>query len=335
MIRVGVIGYGYWGPNLVRNYHASDKTEIRMVCDLDAERVKKVSKLYPSVKLTTDIDEIINSDEIDALSIATPVSTHYELAMKAMNAGKHVLVEKPIADSSEKCEQMLEAAEKNGVTLMVDHTFPYTAAVRKIRDLVRAGDIGDLYYFDSVRVNLGLFQSDVSVIWDLAVHDLSIMEYVLPCKPIAVTAAGIAHVKDNPVNTAYLTLLYEEDFISHIHVSWLAPVKLRQTLLGGSEKMVVYNDLEQVEKIKVYDKGITVDPSPEDIHQMRIGYRAGDIWAPQIARKEALAELVAHFTDVIDNSASPITSAESGARIVRILEAATESIQDNCKVVTL
>ncbi len=335
MVRTGVIGYGYWGPNLVRNYMENDTTEMSYVCDLDPELLKKVQKRYPSVKVTTQLNELLGSDDVEAVSIATPVHTHFDLAMKALRAGKHVLIEKPMADSSEKCEQMMEEADKQGKVLMVDHTFPYTGAVRKIQELVASGDLGTMQYFDSSRINLGIFQTDVNVLWDLAVHDLSIMEAVFDYHPIAVSATGIAHVNGSPANTAYMTLFFNEPFIAHINVSWLAPVKVRQTLIGGTDKMIVYNDMEPEEKVRVYDKGITVDPSPEDVYKMRVGYRAGDLWVPKLERKEALRELVSHFADVIENGTQPLTSAESGARIVRMLEAATQSLEKQGECINL
>jgi predicted dehydrogenase len=230
---------------------------------------------------------------------------------------------------------MIEEAKKQGKVLMVDHTFPYTGAVQKVKELAEDGTLGTLQYYDSVRINLGLFQDDVNVLWDLAVHDLSIMETVFPFKPVSVSATGISHVDGKPANTAYLTIFYEEKFIAHVAASWLAPAKLRQTLIGGTEKMVVYDDMEPEEKVRLYDKGITVDPSPENIYRMRVGYRAGDVWIPKLRRAEALRELVSHFADVIENGATPITSAESGARIVRILEAATESMKQQGAPVTL
>lgn len=236
MINVAVIGYGYWGPNLVRNFNSSKATNILHVCDQAENQLAKVRALYPAVQATTDLDTVLSDPNVDAISIATPVYTHYDLTMKALKAGKHVLVEKPMADTSGHCREMIAEAEKQGKVLMVDHTFPYTGAVNKIRDLIRDGELGELYYFDSVRVNLGLFQTDVSVLWDLAVHDLSILEHIMDKHPVAVSATGIAHVDGRPENTSYMTLFYDEKFIAHIHVSWLAPVKLRMTLIGGSEK---------------------------------------------------------------------------------------------------
>ncbi|MFC2150220.1 Gfo/Idh/MocA family protein [Calditrichota bacterium] len=326
-MRVGVIGYGYWGPNLVRNYMESEKTELVYVCDLREQVLEGVTRKYPTVKITTSISEVLESDELDAVSIATPVDTHYELTIKALQAGKHVLVEKPMADSSEKCQRMIQAAKDAGKILMVDHTFPYTGAIEKIQQLLDSGELGTMQYFDSTRINLGLFQHDVSVIWDLAVHDLSIMEALFDYKPYGVSATGIAHVEGSPVNTAFMTLYYNEPFIAHINVSWLAPVKLRQTLIGGSDKMVLYDDMEPEEKVKIYDKGITLTPNEKDIIKIKVGYRTGDMTAPKLRRIEALSSLVNHFADVVEKGVKPITSAESGARIVRILEAATESLK--------
>lgn len=329
MIRVGVIGYGYWGPNLVRNFTASPGSEVAYVCDRRPERLKLVASTYPSIALTTDIEEVLRSPEVDAVALATPVSTHFDLAMRGLAAGKHLLVEKPLAHTSEKCKRLIEAAEKRGLVLMVDHTFPYTGAVRKIKDLIDEGQLGEIYYYDSVRVNLGLFQHDVSVVWDLAVHDLSILDYLLADPPEAVSATGMSHVSDQPENVAYLTLFYPNRTLAHIHVNWLAPVKIRQTLIGGSTKMVVYDDLEPSEKIKVYDKGINLESDPEGIYQMRVGYRTGDMWAPQVDRQEALSRMVRHFVDCIEKNADPITSAESGLRIVQIMEAATHSMAES------
>ena len=253
MINIGIIGYGYWGPNLVRNFNSAPNMDVCYVCDLSQKQLSKVNSLYPSITITTDIEEVLKNHHVDAIAIATPVSTHFDLAMKALEAGKHVLVEKPLAENSDKCSRMIDEAAKRNLVLMVDHTFAYTGAVRKIRELIAGKQLGEIYYYDSVRVNLGLFQHDVSVVWDLAVHDLSIMEFLFPEKPIAVSATGISHIEGQPVNIAYLTLFFDNDLIAHIHVNWMAPVKVRQTLIGGSEKMIVYNDLEPTEKIKIYD----------------------------------------------------------------------------------
>ncbi|GAB4549198.1 MAG: Gfo/Idh/MocA family oxidoreductase [Anaerolineae bacterium] len=327
MINVGVIGYGYWGPNLVRNFAESPGSQVVAVSDLDAERLALVRRRYPVIETTTDYRELLADGNVDAIAIATPVSSHFELALQALQAGKHVLVEKPLAANSEEAARLVEEADRRQRVLMVDHTFVYTGAVRKMQELVASAELGEIYYYDSVRVNLGLFQHDVNVIWDLAVHDLSIMEYVLPARPCAVSATGVSHIPGQPANIAYLTLFFDSSLIAHIHVNWLAPVKVRRTLLGGSQKMIVYDDLEPSEKIKVYNKGITVSNGSEHRYQMLIGYRTGDMWAPHLDITEALRTEVLHFTDCLENGKSPITDGMAGMRVVNILEAATRSME--------
>lgn len=326
MIGVAVVGYGYWGPNLARNFQDAPGAELRAVCDQDEQKLCRARARHPGVQMTGDLDGLLSDPRVEAVVIATPVSTHFPLALAALQAGKHVLVEKPLADSAEKCRQLAETARAKGLTLMVDHTFVYTGAVRKIKELVDRGELGNLYYFDSVRVNLGLFQRDVSVIWDLAVHDLAILESVVPYRPVAVSCTGISHVPGQPANTAYLTLMYEQSFIAHMHVSWLAPVKLRQTLIGGSEKMIVYDDLEPSEKVKLYDKGITVRTDAESIARLLVGYRAGDMWAPTLDGTEALQRMARHFLECIASRNEPTTGAESGLRVVGVMEAAAQSM---------
>jgi len=326
MLKVGVVGYGYWGPNLVRNFIESGVSRVQAVSDLNPSRLELVKMRYPTVEVTAQHEDLFREPAIDAIAIATPVATHFDLAMAALKAGKHVLIEKPMADTSERCLRLIDEAARRKKVLMVDHTFPYTGAVRKIRDLIQAGELGDIYYYDSLRINLGLFQHDVSVIWDLAVHDLSIIDFLFRDKPVAVSATGISHVKSQPENVAYLALYFDCNTIAHINVNWLAPVKLRTTLIGGSKKMIVYDDLEATEKVKVYDKGVSIETNPDNIYQMRVGYRAGDMWAPQIDGTESLRTLVRHFVDCIDTGEVPITSGECGCRIVRIMEAATESM---------
>lgn len=262
MINVGVIGYGYWGPNLVRNFAETPGSQVVGVCDLRPERLSSVQARYPAIKTTTDYRELLTDPSIDAIAIATPVSTHFDLALQALQAGKHVFVEKPMTATSEQATRLVEKAERCNRVLMVDHTFVYTGAVRKMRDLVEKNEVGEIYYYDSVRVNLGLFQHDVNVIWDLAVHDLSIMDYVLRVFPVAVSATGMSHLSGQPENVAYVTLFFETNMIAHLHVNWLSPVKVRRTLVGGSLKMIVYDDLEPSDRIKVYDKGVTVNKSP-------------------------------------------------------------------------
>ncbi|MGO4441348.1 Gfo/Idh/MocA family protein [Rhizobium sp. RAF56] len=338
MIGVAVIGYGYWGPNLVRNFVETPDARLIYVCDLRMERLAAVQSRYPAVEITDDIEKVLSDPRVDAIAIATPVSAHYMLAMKALMAGKHVFVEKPMASTSEEARRMVDEAARRGLVLAVDHTFIHTGAVRKMRELVETG-LGEMYYYDSVRVNLGLFQHDVSVIWDLAVHDLSIMDYVLREKPVAVSATGMSHVAGEPANIAYLNLFFDSKLIAHIHVNWLAPVKVRRTLVGGSSKMIVYDDLEPSEKIKVYDKGITLNGNPqkngEKIHQMLVGYRTGDMYAPQLDMTEALGSELRQFTDCIINGGTPTADGHAGLRVVRILEAATESLAQRGRVIEL
>jgi len=335
MLRVGVIGYGYWGPNLVRNFAEVPCSHVVAVSDLRLDRLALAQSRYPAIGTTTDYRDLLADARIDAIAIATPVSTHFELAMQALQAGKHVLVEKPLSATSEQAVRLIEEADQRNRVLMVDHTFVYTGAVRKIRELVASNGLGDIYYYDSVRVNLGLFQHDVNVIWDLAVHDLSIMDYALPSQPCAVSATGISHVPGEPENIAYLTLFFDRDLIAHIHANWLAPVKVRRTLIGGSRKMIVYDDLEPSEKVKVYDKGITVNNDAESVYQMLISYRTGDMWAPQLDRTEALRTEVLHFINCIEHGECPITDGEAGLQVVRILEAATQSMAERGRLVEL
>jgi len=335
MIRVGVVGYGYWGPNLVRNFVEAADSQVIGVSDLRAERLNLVKARYPAIEVTTRAEDIIDDKRIDAIAISTPVSTHFDLAWKALQAGKHVLAEKPMTATSEQAIRLVEEAERRKLVLAVDHTFVYTGAVRKIQELVASGELGDIYYYDSVRVNLGLFQHDVSVIWDLAVHDLSIMEYILPLAPNAVSATGTGHVPGAPEDVAYLTLFFDDCLIAHIHVNWLAPVKIRRTLIGGSRKMIVYDDLEPSEKVKVYDKGITVNESPDSVYQMLIGYRTGDMWAPRLDTAEALRTEAHHFINCIEQGETPIAGGLAGLRVVRILEAAGQSIADRGRPVTI
>jgi predicted dehydrogenase len=336
-INIGVIGYGYWGPNLVRNFMELPDAEVKMVSDFRAELLAKAQARYPTIQVTTNCQDIFNNPEIHAVAIATPVSSHFDLALAALQAGKHVMVEKPMAVSSEQGQKLIDEAERRQLILMVDHTFVYTGAVRKMRDLVVNRTIGDIYYYDSVRVNLGLFQHDVNVIWDLAVHDLSIMDYVLPSQPYAVSATGMSHVPGKVENLAYLTLFFEDNLMAHINVNWLAPVKVRRTMIGGSQRMIVYDDLEPSEKIKVYDKGITLNGNANDesMYQMLIGYRAGDMWAPHLEVTEALRAEGAHFVDCIRTGDRPITDGHAGLRVLRILEAATESMKQHGKLVKL
>lgn len=335
MIGFGIVGYGYWGPNLVRNIAQAPGARVVAVSDVRSDRLGVVQKQYPGIMTSTDCREVIHNPAVDAVVIATPVTTHFELAEMALRANKHVLVEKPLAATSPQCLDLIEEAIKRNLVLMVDHTFVYTGAVRKSQELVANRDLGDIYYYDSVRVNLGLFQHDVNVIWDLAVHDLAIMDYVIAARPQAVSATGMSHVAGKLENIAYLTLFFDNHLIAHIHVNWLAPVKIRRTLIGGAQKMVLYDDLEPSEKIKVYDKGITVDNGPENLYPILIGYRTGDMWAPKLDTTEALSCEVHHFVDCIEKSEEPITGGETGLRVVKILEAASRSMHQQGRPVEI
>lgn len=335
VVGIGVVGYGYWGPNLVRNFSSSEVARVISVSDLDSAKLAASKRLYPGMVTTSDFRDLLKNSDIDAIVIATPVHTHYELALSALRAGKHILVEKPLAQTSEQVLHLIEEAERRELTLMVDHTFLYTAAVQKIRQLIVEGALGEIYYYNSIRASLGLFQSDVNVIWDLAVHDISIIQYLFDEEPVAVSATGTCHVAGTPENMAHIALFFQSSCVGHVSVNWLSPVKVRQTFVGGSRKMIVYDDLEPTEKIKVYDKGITVNGSAEKAHQLRIGYRAGDMWAPHLAAKEALQTEAEHFIDCLRNGKSPVSGGKTGLRVVEILEAASRSIAAQGKPVRL
>src|ERR1700754_2008949 len=335
MIKVGVIGYGYWGPNLVRNFMGAPDSAVTRVCDLREERIAPLRKIYPGIKTCSNSTDLINDPQIDAVVIATPVSSHFELALEALRAGKHVLVEKPLATRSDHARQLIDEAAARNLVLLVDHTFVYTDAVRKIRELIASGQLGEIYYYDAVRVNLGLFQHDVSVIWDLAIHDLSIMDYVLPAKPVAVSATGISHIPGQPENVAYITLFFSGAQIAHVHVNWLTPVKVRHTLIGGSEKMILYDDLEPSEKLKVYDKGISVTPRQEDVYKLLVSYRSGDMWAPRLDNTEALQTEALHFIDCLETGKQPETDGLAGLRMVTMIEAAEQSLLGRGQLVEL
>ena len=327
MIKIGVIGYGYWGPNLVRNFAELSQATVAAVSDLDPRKLELVKKRFPAVKTTTNFQDLLKDPEIDAIAIATPVSTHFELGMAALKAGKHLWLEKPMTETSLQARKLVDEAERRGLVLHVDHTFIYTGAVRKMGELIKSGDLGKIYYYDSIRVNLGLFQRDVSVISDLAVHDFSILDYLLGESPTAVSASGINHFPGTPENLAYITLFYDSGTIAHCNVSWLAPVKVRQILVGGSNKMITYDDLEPSEKIKIYDKGISFTSDPKQIHEMRVGYRTGDMLAPKIDGSEALRVEGDHFVDCIMNKKTPQTDGRLGLRVVELIEAATSSMR--------
>jgi predicted dehydrogenase len=327
VINIGIIGYGYWGPNLVRNFAETRGATVAAVADLDTEKLAIVNRRFPAVKTTTDYRELLADPAIDAIAIATPVSTHFELGLAALRAGKHLWLEKPMTETSQQARRLVDEAEKRQLVLIVDHTFIYTGAVAKMAEIIQASELGRIYYYDSIRVNLGLFQRDVSVISDLAVHDFSILDHLLDEHPVAVSASGTNHFPGTPENLAYVTLFYESGTIAHANVSWLAPVKVRQILIGGSKKMITYDDLEPSEKIKVYDKGVDFTDDPEKIHEMRVGYRTGDMWAPRLAVSEALGVEGLHFIDCIENRKVPKTDGQLGLRVVELIEAASKSMR--------
>jgi len=335
MVGIGVIGYGYWGPNLVRNFSEAPGAKLVGISDVRPERLTHAAGRYPAAETFQRCDELLANPSIDAIAIATPASTHFELALAALKAGKHVLVEKPLAYTSTQAAELIEEADRRNLILMVDHTFVYTGAVRKIRELVADGALGNIYYYDAVRVNLGLFQHDVNVIWDLAVHDLSILDFVLGEYPLALSATAMNHIAGQPENIAYITLYFAESKIAHLHVNWLAPVKVRRTLIGGSERMIVYDDIEPSEKVKVYDKGVAISPPREEVYQLLVSYRSGDMWAPKLDQTEGLQTEVRHFLDCIEHQKRPQTDGNTGLRIVRLLEAAEESMRSRGKLIEL
>jgi predicted dehydrogenase len=326
MMRIGIIGYGYWGPNLVRNFGEARNARVTMVADLNEQALTRAKSRYPAVTTTTDISALIHSTDVDAVAIATPVTSHFPLALQALQAGKHVFLEKPMASTAQECETLIAEAEKRNLTLHVDHTFVYTGQVRKMGELIQSGEIGDLLYYDSTRVNLGLFQHDVNVIWDLAVHDLSIAEYLIHKEPRAVSATGVSHVAGQPENMAFLTVFYDDNVVAHVNVNWLAPVKIRRTLIGGTQKMIVYDALDPSEGVKIYDKGITATTT-EDAYRLKIGYRSGDMYSPQIDVSEALLLEANHFVECALAGKATMTDGYAGLRVVKILEAASKSLK--------
>jgi len=325
MLRIGVIGYGYWGPNIVRNFSTANGSEVTMVCDMNQQSLNKFKKAYPQINVTANIDELIKNPEVDAIAIATPVFTHHEFAKKALEAGKSVFMEKPFTYTVAEAEDLIELAAKKNLKLMVDHTFLYTGSVRKIRQLIDDDILGRIYYFDSARVNLGLFQHDVNVVWDLAPHDISIMDHVIDAKPQSVVATGVGHFGRGLEDVAYLTYYYDNNIIAHINVNWLSPVKVRTTLIGGEKKMLVWNDIEPDEKIKVYDKGVQIR-TEEGKYNLLVDYRWGDMWAPKVEQTEALKLIAEKFVDYVKNGGTILNDGIAGLNNVKMLEAASKSL---------
>jgi predicted dehydrogenase len=332
-IKFGVIGYGYWGPNVVRNLDRLDEAEVVAVCDRSASARKKVAKAYPGVLVTDDPAELMSSPEIDAIAVVTPVWTHYELAKAALENGKHVFVEKPFTSNAAQAQELIDLAARKNLKIMVDHTFLFTGAVTKIKQLLQDGALGKLYYYDSTRVNLGLFQHDVNVVWDLAPHDLSIIDHLIQQTPEAISATGQTHLNGHE-DVAFITLYFPDKVIAHINVNWLSPVKVRTTLIGGEKKMLVWNDLEVDEKIKIYDKGVNIT-SREGLYNLLVNYRSGDMWAPQIEQVEALTRELAYFVACIAKDETPVNDGEAGLRVVKMLEAANASISKRGELVYL
>jgi predicted dehydrogenase len=332
-VRVGVIGFGYWGPNIVRNLNALDRCNLVSVCDTNASALKRAQKTYPALTLTTDVNEVLRSTEIDAVAIVTPVWTHFDLAKAALENGKHVFVEKPFTSNSAQAAELIELAARKNLRIMVDHTFLFSGSVRKIRQLVDDGTLGPLYYFDSTRVNLGLFQHDVSVVWDLAPHDLSIMDHVIGQQPEAVVATGGNHFNEL-ADMAFITVYFPGNVTAHVNVNWLSPVKVRMTLIGGRDKMLVWNDLEVDEKIKVYDKGVNVT-SGQGLYELLVSYRSGDVWSPKVEATEALSVELGYFLNCVLDGTTPTNDGEAGLRIVRLLESAEQSLKNRGQLVLL
>jgi predicted dehydrogenase len=333
MINVGVIGYGYWGPNVVRNFRGLTNCTLTAICDKNPKAIRRLLGVYPNVEITCDPYDIFASKNIDAVAVVTPVSTHYELARKCLENGKHVFVEKPFTATVAQAEELIELAEVKNLKIMVDHTFLFTGAVQKMKELIEQRTLGPLYYYDSVRVNLGLFQHDVNVIWDLAPHDLSIMDYLIEEHPAAVVATGASHL-NGLEDMAYITIFFPNNIIAHISVNWLSPVKVRTTLIGGQQRMLVWNDLESDEKIKIYDKGVSVT-NEQGVYDLLVSYRSGDMWAPKVEQTEALEVEAEYFIDCILNDKKPLNDGEAGRRVVQLLEAADKSLKQHGKIVRL
>jgi len=328
-VRLAQIGCGYWGQNLLRNFWEAEEIELVTACDLSSELLARIARRYPGIKLTGSYAEVLADPDVDAVALATPVSTHHNFARRALENGKHVLVEKPLCTTSAEALDLVELAEQRQLTLMVDHTFLYTGAVRRMKQIIDAGEIGEMLYYDSVRINLGLIQSDANVLWDLGPHDFSIMDYLCGSDPVAVAATGVGHFDSPFEDVGYVTVRFPSKLIAHFHLNWLAPVKVRMTLIGGSRRMIVYNDMEASEKVKVYDRGVTVNHDPERRSRMLAGYRNGDMVAPQLDTNEALRLVAREFGQAILQHRPPLTDGCAGYRVVRLLEAAQKSIDLN------
>jgi predicted dehydrogenase len=327
MIGIGVIGYGYWGPNLARCFSETENCCLVALSDMSPAAQARAARRHPDARITGSAADLVADPEVDAVVIATPVRSHYELGMAALRAGKHLLIEKPVAETAVQAAELMREAAARNLVLLVDHTFCFTPAVSKLRELITEGTLGDIYYYISNRMNLGLFQNDVDVIWDLAVHDIAILHHCLGARPVAVSASGASHVRGRPANMAHVTLFFEGGMIADLNVNWLSPVKIRQSILGGSKRMVVYDDLELSEKLKIYDSGVRLTDDPNEIHRILVSYRIGDMIAPRLGTGEALLAEAAHFIDCIDTGRTPMTDGLMGLQVVEVLEAATQSMR--------
>jgi predicted dehydrogenase len=327
MIRLGLIGFGYWGPNLARTCRRHPAVSLAAICDRDVDRRGEAQRQFPGVRTMARADELLADTSLDAVAIATPAAAHFAMAHAALRAGKHVLVEKPLATSVEEAERLVEEAARRRLALMVDHTFLFTPAVRKLVELVDAGELGTLRYLDAVRIALGRFQADVNVLWDLAVHDLAVLDRLIRETPVTISAHGVAHLPGRREDLAFVTLRYASDFIAHLHVNWLAPVKVRRALLGGSRRTALWDDLEPNEKLRIYESPSADDEGVEAEQQRHVGFRAGDLWSPHLEIREPLADAVAEFVRAVSDIAAPAPAdGESGLRVVRLLAAADASL---------
>lgn len=334
MLTIGVIGFGYWGPNLVRNFHRSSDFRLAAVCDADPEMRARAAQLYPEAGIFSDHRELIRAADIDVVAIATPVDTHFELAREALENGKSVFVEKPFTSTIAQAEALIELAERKNLTLMVDHTFLFTGSVRKIKSLIDDGTLGATQYFDSTRINLGLFQHDVNVVWDLATHDFSIMDYLIDASPTAVAATGIDHYGQGMENLAFITVFFPDNMIAHFNVNWISPVKVRKVLIGGDKKMLIWDDLQADEKIKVFDKGVEIK-TKAGMRALQPQYRTGDAWIPKVDTIEALQVETDYFAECIRNGDTPLNDGQAGLRIMRLLTACDHSLRSDSRIVAL
>jgi len=326
MINLGVIGYGYWGPNVARNFNACAEAKLAAICDTNEGRLKPAKATYPFVKTYSDPVDLIGSDDIEAVAIVTPVYSHYDLVKAALEGGKHVFIEKPFTANVRQAEELIDLARKNGLIIMVDHTFLFTGAVKKIREIIDSGELGDLFFYDSVRVNLGLFQHDINVVWDLAPHDFSIMNFLIDKNPVAVSAQGTEHFNHGLEDVAYIVVHFDNGFIAHFHCTWLSPVKIRRTLISGSKKMLVWDDLAADEKLKIYDRGIDFKTTT-GIHKLLVSYRSGDMYAPKVLATEALKLEAGYFLECVEKRIDPFNNGEAGLKVVKMLEATDQSLK--------